>query len=33
MPFGPFLAIAAMITAFFGDAIVSRYVQWFFSSL
>jgi leader peptidase (prepilin peptidase) / N-methyltransferase len=30
LPFGPFLALAAIITAFWGEAIVSTYVQWFF---
>ena len=33
MPFGPFLALGALLTAFFGEAIVSTYVRVFFPSL
>lgn len=32
MPFGPFLALGAVLTAFWGEAIVSTYLQWFFPS-
>lgn len=30
MPFGPFLALGALLAAFFGEAIVSTYLQIFF---
>lgn len=30
MPFGPFLALGALLAAFFGEAIVSTYLQLFF---
>jgi leader peptidase (prepilin peptidase)/N-methyltransferase len=30
MPFGPFLALGAFLAAFFGEAIVSTYIQFFF---
>jgi len=33
MPFGPFLALGAVLTAFWGEAIVSTYLQLFFPSL
>jgi len=33
MPFGPFLALAAVLTAFFGEAILSAYLQVFFPTL
>ncbi|HEY9621957.1 MAG TPA: prepilin peptidase [Crinalium sp.] len=33
MPFGPFLALGAVISAFFGQAIISSYLQLFFPTL
>ncbi|OCR02076.1 methyltransferase [Oscillatoriales cyanobacterium USR001] len=33
MPFGPFLALGAVLTAFWGEAIVSTYLQLFFPTL
>ncbi|HEY9626745.1 MAG TPA: prepilin peptidase [Coleofasciculaceae cyanobacterium] len=33
MPFGPFLSMAAVLTAFFGEAIVSAYMRVFFPTL
>ncbi len=33
MPFGPFLAMGAVLAAFFGDALISAYLQVFFPSL
>ena len=33
MPFGPFLAFAAVLTAFFGETILSAYMQVFFPTL
>lgn len=33
MPFGPFLALSALLTAFFGEQILSAYMQIFFPTL
>lgn len=33
MPFGPFLALGAVIAALWGDALISAYVQTFFPTL
>ncbi|NJR65174.1 MAG: prepilin peptidase [Leptolyngbyaceae cyanobacterium CRU_2_3] len=33
MPFGPFLALAAVLTAFFGEALLSVYTRTFFPTL
>jgi leader peptidase (prepilin peptidase) / N-methyltransferase len=33
MPFGPFLALSAVLSAFFGEAILSTYVRLFFPTL
>ncbi|MBW4660545.1 MAG: prepilin peptidase [Drouetiella hepatica Uher 2000/2452] len=33
MPFGPFLAFAAVLTAFFGETILSAYMRVFFPTL
>ncbi len=33
MPFGPFLALGAILSAFFGEALVSGYMQIFFPTL
>jgi leader peptidase (prepilin peptidase) / N-methyltransferase len=33
MPFGPFLALSALLTAFFGEAMISTYVRLFFPTL
>jgi leader peptidase (prepilin peptidase) / N-methyltransferase len=33
IPFGPFLALAAVLTAFFGEAMLSAYMQVFFPTL
>jgi leader peptidase (prepilin peptidase)/N-methyltransferase len=33
MPFGPFLALAACLSAFFGNALIAGYKQMFFPTL
>lgn len=33
MPFGPFLALSAILSAFFGDALIAAYLRLFFPSL
>ncbi|MGF1498913.1 MAG: prepilin peptidase [Elainellaceae cyanobacterium] len=33
IPFGPFLAIGAVITAFFGDALIAAYLRIFFPTI
>jgi leader peptidase (prepilin peptidase) / N-methyltransferase len=33
MPFGPFLALSALLTAFFGEAMISAYLRLFFPTL
>lgn len=33
IPFGPFLAVAAMVAALFGDALINSYLDWLFSGM
>lgn len=33
MPFGPFLALSAILVAFFGDALIAAYLRLFFPSI
>ncbi|NJL20905.1 MAG: prepilin peptidase, partial [Leptolyngbyaceae cyanobacterium SM1_3_5] len=32
-PFGPFLALSAVLVAFFGEALIAAYLRLFFPSL
>jgi leader peptidase (prepilin peptidase) / N-methyltransferase len=33
MPFGPFLALAAILVTFFGETMLSTYMQLFFPTI